>query len=142
MMGLSLSCSQQQSLDFGLKLKLSVPDEAVTIFPAVEEWLAEDDHMEALRWAARRKTDGQYRSVMDWLLCEVLPTERPACFRFYAGKGPRFEKLYGPAKQELYERVLLNVCMCAYARHQKKQWAHWRKLATEGLAIEFLQRLQ
>jgi hypothetical protein len=24
----------------------------------------------------------------------------------------------------------------------KYQWAHWRKLATEGLAIEFLQRLQ
>lgn len=60
-----------------------------TVFPAVDELLAETDYQKSLAFVGRMKDMDRYNSVVDFLFGELIGGKwRQACFRFYEGDGP------------------------------------------------------
>lgn len=79
---IQMSLSMKQSLFMALELTTS--DSACrTIFPEVEEWLEDTDRQNAIEAMARNKNVSKYRSVIDFLCCEINPELRKQCFKFY-----------------------------------------------------------
>tara|TARA_Y100000034_G_C6620957_1_gene270717 strand:+ start:199 stop:573 length:375 start_codon:yes stop_codon:yes gene_type:complete len=63
-----------------------------TVFPAVNELLAETDYQKALAFVGHRKDMDRYWSVVDFLFAELIGGKwRQACFRFYDGEGPQLK---------------------------------------------------
>lgn len=61
---------------------------AQSVLVRAEAWLHESaDHWNALEFVASRKDMARYDSVLDFVLCEIIPQERYACRQFYEGRG-------------------------------------------------------
>lgn len=106
-----------------------------TVFPAVAEWLAEDsDHWNAFKAIKDRKVTARYRSLMDFILCEVCPTERPACVRFYRGKGPRLIHLRTEKQLRYLESrimLFLTIAYEAFCQQRALSWTAAREMVNE-----------
>lgn len=53
-----------------------------------------DDVIRMLRDLDVTGGDVEWRSITDWFLCLVLPSERDGCLRFYADRGPQLRGLH------------------------------------------------
>jgi hypothetical protein len=131
MVGFSMCCAQVQEQIQDLSLTGGASE---SIFPLVESYLKEDDHSKALLWAAKRSSKG-YRSIMDWLVCEVFSEERPKCRAYYKGQGPKLKEIISENCREFYERVLLNVVKVAYEKHKANQRVIWSRLKQEAVNL-------
>lgn len=101
---------------------------AQTVFPAVEEWLEEDsDRYRAFEIIKGRKSAGRYRSLMDFLLCEVCPSEREACVRYYRDEGPQLRFIRSERQLRFLESKLLLFLTLAYEAYCQKRRLSWRK---------------
>jgi hypothetical protein len=59
-----------------------------TVFPYAEVMLEQTDCQKALKFVSKRKSMNLYRSMMDFLFCELDPNPwKFKCFRFYNDKG-------------------------------------------------------
>lgn len=99
-------------------------------FPVLKEWFEGDaDHMRALEYVAARKNMSRYRSVMDFLLCEVLEEYRPSCFRFYDDGCLRYSDLTTEDQRLSDEAILLRAAIYAYVcfcEDRKRSWTAFR----------------
>ncbi|MBI2395519.1 MAG: hypothetical protein HYV09_38490 [Deltaproteobacteria bacterium] len=99
-----------------------------TVFPAVERWLAEDrDHYRAFEILKARKSTRRYRSLMDFLLCEVCPSEWPACNACYRDRGPQLRVLRTTRQIRLLESKLLLFLTVAYEAYCQKRALSWKQ---------------
>lgn len=99
-----------------------------SLFPLVEAWLQESsDHWNAFRRVRRSKTavSKTYRSVLDFLLCEVVPEHRAACTSFYLGGGAPLRELISPAEVRALEARLLLFLAVAYAAFVQQRACSW-----------------
>lgn len=100
---------------------------AQTIFPAVEEWLAEDsDRYRAFELIKGRKNAGRYRSLIDFLLCEVCVEQRAACLRYYREEGPQLRFILSERETRYLESKLLVFLTIAYEAYCQKRALSWR----------------
>lgn len=105
-----------------------------TIFPTVEIWLQEDgDHYKSFKYVASRKKLNRYKSVIDFLFCELFTRYRPGCFRYYADKGPPLRKIINDAQREYAERVMLRALQEAYDIFCEQRKISWGWFRTESL---------
>lgn len=97
-----------------------------SIFPLVEQWLAEStDHWNALRRISRSKTDPGFRSVVDFVLVGVCPALRAPCFSFYEDEGPALRDMVTERERAYHERRVLAFLELAYAAFQEKRRLSW-----------------
>ena len=69
-MMMALQLTQRQALL--QELAVQAEDAATnSIFPIVELWLRDDDHVKALLYVASRKSAKNYQSIVDWMYCET-----------------------------------------------------------------------
>lgn len=123
---IQMSLSMTQSLFMALELTTS--DSAChTIFPEMEEWLEDSDRQDAIEVIARNKNATKYRSIGDFLCCEINPELRKQCFKFYlSGKEEdMFGCIFDGLMRDRYAaRILiaLEVAYQAFCEERKMSW--------------------
>ncbi len=110
-----------------------------SIFPEVEALLLDSsDHQYALEFISTGKIAlKRYRSVIDFLFCELHFGWRPACLRFYQDKGPALREMIPPEKWAQCNKRMLKALEVAYKLfHEKRQllWSDYCKCIEEELA--------
>jgi hypothetical protein len=103
-----------------------------TVFPRTERSLRSTRNQQALTFVKTTSRPETYRSVMDWLFCNVFPHERAACFSFYADKGKQLRFIRTPSQLKLYDAGLLGVVRKARADLEEGQARRWSELAAEA----------
>lgn len=138
-MALSLQLRHSLSLEL-------IGGAAASVFPLVDVLLLEINYQEALQFVASRKSMNRYRSMVDFLLCEIFVQFRKDCFRFYEGRGNPFRHLIEDgviteSDRQWCERVLVyslelarKACEANRA-HRDYPWITFRK---EALALDVI----
>ena len=99
-----------------------------TVFPAVEAWLEEDsDRYHAFEKLKGRKDARRYRSLIDFLLCEVCPEEKAGCFAFYRDDGPCLGQLRTKARIRFLESKLMLFLTISYEAWCQSRALSWRQ---------------
>ena len=110
-----------------------------TIFPEVEMLLLnESDYHHALRFVAARKKTDLYRSVIDFLFCELHPSWRLSCRRFYNDKGPPLIELIDPDELITCTKRLLKALEVAkqlFHEERCKNWTWFRAQVKEAMEV-------
>ncbi len=135
---MSLSLQLRHSLSLEL-----IGGAAASVFPLVDELLLEINYQEALQFVASRKSMNRYRSMVDFLLCEIFVQFRKDCFKFYEGKGNPFRHLIEDgviteANREWCEKVLvygLELARKACEANRTHRDYSWTKFSKEALAL-------
>jgi hypothetical protein len=124
---MQLSCSLSIQLQTTMIRSLQLTGGATSsIFPQVELLLNEDiDHQHAIEYVAFRKRAKKYRSVIDFLFCELYPEWRKSCYLFYADKGPQLKKMMSKEDLARYNWRLLKAVEIAYKLYKEKRRASW-----------------
>ncbi len=100
-----------------------------SIFPEVETWLLEaSDHQEALKYVASRKNMNRYRSMVDFLFCEIYTEYRSSCFWFYKKGEGRLGDFVSKEHLAEYERVMLLALKIALEAYLNKESMNWNML--------------
>jgi len=108
------------------ELVLQHPSAAsASIFPTLEKWLEYDDRMKGVLHVARNKRMSRYRSVIDFLLSETIPMYRPACKKFYKGKGPPLRDMLSRSVLVMVEAGLLQMVEFCYAIYIERRNVSW-----------------
>lgn len=133
MMSMSLTlCHQMRQLQI-------IGGSSEGVFPLVEDWLnASSDHQEALQFVAARKKMDRYRSMVDFLFCEIFVDFQGPCFRFYEDEGPRLieHPAYNEAAQAKWEKRLLAGLHLAYEIFKARRVQSWTQYRLQVLALE------
>lgn len=103
-----------------------------SIFPEVEALLlsGSTDYQEALEYVAARKKMDRYRSMVDFLFCEIHPQWRMACNRYYAGNGPKLMEQVTSEQVEGYNHrllVALDIARKIFAEKRRDSWEKYRE---------------
>src|SRR4051812_10431777 len=78
-----------------------------SIFPQVESLILTGDYMQALRFIASRNQMNRYRSMVDFLFCELNTEWRYGCRQYYAGMGKALIELISLEELFKYNKQLL-----------------------------------
>ncbi len=125
-MSLRLVCTVSCELDVSGGVTQSVLKKS-------EAWLqASSKHQRALKHVARRKDMERYRSVLDFVLCELFPEHQAPCRRFYAGKGPRLVELESSEEIERLDTAILRFLAFCW-KHKENGQANWTSVRFEAL---------
>ena len=105
--------------------------------PRSERFLLESsDHQEALL-NLRANFNSDYRSVMDYVFCEMFPQFRSKCHKFYDDEGPPLRNLVSSDDLEMYDRCILRSLKLAYevfCSRRKMSWKTIKKIALKEAA--------
>ena len=124
---MSVTMSVQLQVEPSLRASLHLIAGGVTgfptVFPLTEKLLKRISIQEMLfqKYRLDERENG-YRSVMDQLLCETLPSFWPGCLAFYMDKGPPFRDLYNKDFQQKIDQLLVSYLRVAKSLAKKKLW--------------------
>ena len=108
-----------------------------SIFPQVEALLlGSGDYQRALEFVAARKQMKRYRSVIDFLSCEIHPRWRMACRRFYSGNGPLLKEMIEPHELIVFNGRLLKAIEVAhdlFCEKRRQSWDRYREQVEEAI---------
>ena len=109
-----------------------------SIFPLVEAVLLNlTDYQIAINFMADSKEVRHYRSLIDFLFCEINPSWKTACFQFYLGSGKQLKDLLKPRQIKLYQFQLLKALELAllfYEKQLSKSWLEYIEVLTSAIA--------
>lgn len=95
-----------------------------------ERWLLQSgDHQKALHYIARSKKEDRYRSLMDFLFCEIFIEFRGACFKHYLGGGPQLKDMVSKEELKRYDEIILQGLGAAYqifCERRRLSWVSFR----------------
>lgn len=101
-----------------------------SIFVLTEEALNDGDTLEALRFVASGKKMGRYRSIVDFLFCEVAGEPWVSrCRAFYAERGPALRNVLPQAEIDRWDLILVRVLGYAVrclAEERRQTWTRFR----------------
>ena len=104
------------------------------VFPEVEAWLlAKSDHQNALRYVSASKKMNRYRSMIDFLFCEIFIDYSHACFKFYRGNGPQLREMATVEEIARFNAVLLKALAIAYDAFCEQRILSWTKFRLQVL---------
>lgn len=137
-MQMMLVQTQKMSLTLGqemrLGLVLTAPDDSTdSIFPEIVKWI----HGGANRQIALTKITTQdslsdYRSYMDYLVCQVFWEIKPFCFSFYAGDGYQLkETISVPGRDKMTAALWIacEIALMVFENETDFSWERIRQLA-------------
>lgn len=97
-----------------------------SVFPQIDALLGgETDYWEALEYVAARKKMDRYRSIMDFLFCELHPEWQMPCRRYYAGNGPQLREQITAVQLKKYNERLLAALEVAHESITQKRRESW-----------------
>jgi len=102
-----------------------------SIFVQVEEILKNDrKYFRAIRYLAKGKGIGDYRDLIDFLLCQIDPNLRQSCFAFYDGTGDQLANLLSSEELVRYNNQLICLLKLALKYYNKKKGEQisWQEL--------------
>ena len=126
----------RQTLQCRLKLEISGGMTA-SIFPAVDGMLNETDFQKSLEFVGARKDMERYRSMVDFLFCEVFIQYRYGCFKFYEDetKYPQLKKILTADQVKQYGRWLVAALQLAREMFEKKLALTWTTFRCQVLTL-------
>jgi len=128
-MQMSLVVAQEQTISL-------VGGLTESIFPRVEQWLQlSSDHAESLKYIAARKNMNRYRSVVDFLFCEIFLRFRSRCFAYYDERGKKLAEIITESERQEFENVLMTALQGAYNAFREKRRLSWATFRREVLGI-------
>jgi len=124
MLSLSLSIHQE--------CEVISDDQFETIFKGTEEMLNETKYQKALIYISDHETMNKYRSMMDFLFCELFPKYKKGCFNYYEDedKYPRLKNILDKSQIEIFDGLLQASLEVAYSiskQKEEKSWIDFRK---------------
>jgi hypothetical protein len=123
---MDLLCSLGMEMKIALIQSLqTIGGATCSIFPQVENLLGDSDHQYAIEYVAFRKRAKRYKSVIDFLFCELYTEWRKSCYLFYKDKGPQLKEMIENEQIAQYEWRLLKAVEVAYKLHKEKRRASW-----------------
>jgi hypothetical protein len=132
-MGPNLAISMQLQIKQAMQLVGGLTN---SIFPKAEAWLtSHTDHMEAVRFIAGRQDMNRYKSVMDFIFCEIFTTYRPACFRYYDDGGPMLKDIITTEEFAYFSDILPKALELAYRIWNEKRRTSWGTFRIEVFAL-------
>jgi len=107
-----------------------------SIFPKVDEMLNQTKYQQSLEFVAWRKNMNRYRSMVDFLFCEIYTEYRDACFRFYYSDGPQLKNMPESTSEQIekWEAVLIKSLLFAHEVLQENRSMSWVNFANKVLA--------
>ncbi len=88
-----------------------------SIFVKTETLLLENsNYQQALDFIAQENDENinQYKSVMDFLFCEIYPEWQVSCHHYYEGTGPKLKDILTPKQIIRYDECLLKALKIAH----------------------------
>ncbi|MDO8483150.1 MAG: hypothetical protein Q7S86_05030 [bacterium] len=129
---LSQSCAISQEFDVSGGCTRSV-------FPAVDELLEDTDFQASLRYVTSKKNMEVYRSMVDFLFCEIFLQFKKECFRFYEEDGlPLRDTLTDKAKLQWFEEMLVRSLRLAHkvmSEKRDRRFRNWCFFRSEVLKL-------
>jgi len=137
MLGLHLTLSPSLEIQINQNLMLC-GGATESIFPRAEALLMNGgDYHKALCRVAEAKNMHRYKSVMDFLFCEIFTKHRRGCFKYYRDEGPKLMEIITVEEMLYSERVLLLALEMAHERLKEDYWrdhrASWCRFQSEVL---------
>jgi len=137
MQGLRLGCSIQMRCELTQSLKV-LGGVTQSIFPQVEALLLNNTrYQKALEYVARNKNMNRYRSMIDFLFCELFNRYIFKCFQFYNNNGPMLKDILSVEELAYYNQALLQALEIAYEKfrqNEKNSWTSFRCKILKAIA--------
>lgn len=103
-----------------------------SIFPRVDALLVSGgDWMSSLEFIAGKRTMSRYRSMVDFLFCELNPEWRFSCRRFYRGDGKSLHSLISAEEVRVHEHQMLLALEVAVEAFRERRRQSWREFRVE-----------
>ncbi|MEK7575102.1 MAG: hypothetical protein AAB511_02640 [Patescibacteria group bacterium] len=110
-----------------------------SIFPKVDALLEQTDFQLALQHVASRKNMERYRSMVDFLFCEIFKQFQRQCFLYYYEDGPQLSKIVtDEARLRWFEEMLVRSLNLAHQEMSReipnprfKKWCYFRAQAVK-----------
>lgn len=112
-----------------------------SIFPLTDEALEDTTHQEAIQYVAGRKNMDRYRSVIDFLFCELFIQWQYACFKFYDETGPQLNEILSEEEIAHYDLKLVAALKMATVKHSPN-WTKYRCFVLAELPHLFVDNLE
>ncbi|MCI5108344.1 MAG: hypothetical protein MRY49_00670 [Candidatus Pacebacteria bacterium] len=107
-----------------------------SIFPRAEALLLSDNrYQEALKFVASKKDMDRYKSMMDFLFCELYTRWVYHCMRYYKGRGPLLRDQLKTKEILEYDRrlvIALEVARKLLDEDSCKSWTWYRFQAAQA----------
>lgn len=107
------------------------------VFPRVDAWLnASSDHQNALLYVADEQKMESYRSMVDYLFCELFVKYRKPCFLYYDDEGPQLREIARQQHLSLigFEQIMLRALEIAYRAFCEQRQLSWSSFRKQALA--------
>jgi hypothetical protein len=122
-----LSLCLRQGLICGLELRGGITSQ--TVFPKTEDKLLSTEVQKSLDKVMKRKNSEKYRSLMDFIFCELFPEPwRWKCFKYYNGNGSLLidDEHFTDAMAKYYDifmsDVFIEICLQCL---KIERWVSW-----------------
>lgn len=103
-----------------------------SIFPTVEKVLAETDYQKALEFVAGKKDMCRYKSMIDFVFCEIWIEYRHRCFAFYDdAKKPRLKEILSEDERARYEHWMVAALDLAKSKMEARRRESWTSFRIE-----------
>jgi hypothetical protein len=100
-----------------------------SVFKKSESWLLESsDRQETIQKIGCIRKAKRYRSVMDFIFCELFVKYRPSCFKFYEGEGPPLREILTEEEINNYDDALLRCLYLAYDLCNTERKLSWKTI--------------
>jgi hypothetical protein len=135
---LELTCEQRLTLDLEIFQAMQISGGATqSLFPRVEALLfSSSEYQQALRHVSSKKKMSGYRSVMDFLFCEIFTEYQRACRQFYDDKGPSLQEILSYEQCLIFEDALLRGLMVAHQARLRKLRMAWAGFSAKTRKIQ------
>jgi len=138
MLGLFLEpeCKQEQVLELSLCGGLTT-----SVFKISESKLISSLRVQkALKFIGRRKNMERYKSMMDFIFCEIWIAQQTPCFKFYEGNGPALRESMPTKEIKYYDKMIakaLDIALDLLKKYEEQEWSkkqvHWVAFRTAVL---------
>jgi hypothetical protein len=99
-----------------------------SILPKTHTLLENEKCLGAVMHAAAKRKINQYRSILDFFLCELYSEYKPKCLAYYRGEGPNLAETMSKEELSDLDDMLSNAVQIALARQSKEKpnWTAFR----------------
>jgi len=116
------------SMEINWDMTLLPPSGGLTGDPSclsiVDRFLQHESNLHRVNRVAHRESSfGEYQSLIDFLLVELMSDFRPPCVRFYEGKGKLLKDLYSTEKISEIDQALANILEVLISQY----WKNWQE---------------
>tara|TARA_R100000234_G_scaffold110424_1_gene82785 strand:+ start:473 stop:934 length:462 start_codon:yes stop_codon:yes gene_type:complete len=122
-----------------IRQSLSISPFLGSIFPGADDLLEDAGVQSALKYVARRKKMENYRTMLDFLYCELYLEHRYDCERFYLDStAPKLGELLSDQEIADRELVLMESLMLAHDLEERNRLERWSEESDPAVFVAWV----